>query len=326
MTCLSNSFIKKCARETGFDLCGIVRPKEVSFPHHTMDKWLAEGKHAGMDWLTRNNCLRRNPALLTEDAASIIVCGIGYLRQTHAPGIARYAQGKDYHFVIKNMLGELLQKLNCSGQLVSGRCFTDSAPIAERYWAVEAGLGWIGRNGLLINRQKGSFLLLGELIINCKTDTYDTPNPFNGCGNCRRCIDNCPGKALDGQSPLDARRCTSYLTIEHKKTFTKTEQDILRRSRPFFFGCDICQEICPWNKKAIREITPEISEKTSALFSSDEYNFSLTLSEWLALDEEQFRQYKKTPLSRPGLENLKRNIIASTDNLTLPETSESLQT
>lgn len=242
--------IKQKAYALGFDACGIA---EVA-PAHTeaafFDRWIAEGCHAGMKYMENYRDTRLNPAGLVENARSVICVALNYypaVRQpADAPQISCYAYGKDYHLVLKEKLHQLWQSV--AEELPDdppARVFTDSAPVLERYWAWKAGLGWIGRNTNLILPGKGSFFFLGEIITTLVLD-YDRPLK-NRCGSCRRCLDACPTGALEGPARLDAGKCLSYLTIEHKGDIPPQQAARLGNR---LYGCDTCQEVCPWNRFA----------------------------------------------------------------------------
>ena len=219
------------------------------------DKWLKEGNHAGMTYMENHREIRLDPTGLVEGAKTVISVALNYYPEQklppEAPHIAYYAYGKDYHFVLKEMLNSLWAALlphTGTGQADAGdaRFFTDSAPILERYWAWKAGLGWIGKNTNLIIPGKGSFFFLGEIVTTLEADQYDTPQK-NRCGSCTRCLDACPTKALEGPRHLNARKCLSYLTIENRGEIP-AEQAARLGNR--LYGCDTCQEVCPWNRFA----------------------------------------------------------------------------
>ena len=303
--------IKKCAAEVGFQLCGIV--PAVKLPEFTREvrRWVEDGYHADMTWITRNTELREDASLFFEGVRSVIVCGAAYLCSDPPVGVARYAFGTDYHVVVKRMLSRLREMLQERyGTACRVRALTDSAPLAEKVYAVRAGLGWIGRNSLLINRRWGSYLFLGELVTDWEPERYDVPAAFDGCGRCTRCMEACPAGAVVSPGRIDARRCLSYLTIEHKGEFTEEQIRIVRRSGAVF-GCDVCQEACPYNRQALRRLTPEDAAAVRTRFERDRYVFPAKLSEWLAMDPEHFvRRFGNTPLKRAGLEGIQRNVRA----------------
>lgn len=257
-----------------------------------------------MDYMTKNSEKRYDPRLLVEGCRSIVVVALNYepaVRQNpDAPQIATFAYGKDYHHLIRNKLRDLLKSINAQGEPVNGRAFTDSAPLAERYWANQAGLGWIGKNRQLILPGKGSKFLLGELLIDLDLE-YDQPMK-NRCGNCKRCLEACPTQALDQTDGLNANRCLSYLTIEKKGSFDATEQSLLKKSNRLF-GCDICQDICPWNRFSNSNQTPEFKPKEGFL--------TLRKIDFERMSPEEFEDlFKYTCLERTGYEGLLRNLHA----------------
>lgn len=269
--------IKNKAKQLGFDACGIAEVASADTEALFFDRWIAEGCHAGMKYMENYRDIRLNPAGLVEGARSVISVALNYYpavkQSSDAPRISYYAYGKDYHLVVKDKLRQLWQyiaeelfpipssqHIATSGSLSAlergqggchslaaptARIFTDSAPILERYWAWKAGLGWIGKNTNLIIPGKGSFFFLGEIVTTLELD-YDRPQA-NRCGSCRRCLDACPTGALERPGHLNAGKCLSYLTIEHKGDIP-TEQAARLGNR--LYGCDTCQEVCPWNRFA----------------------------------------------------------------------------
>lgn len=242
--------IKNKANQLGFDACGIAEVASADTEALFFDRWIAEGCHAGMKYMENYRDIRLNPAGLVEGARSVISVALNYYpavkQSPDAPRISYYAYGKDYHLVVKDKLRQLWQYITDLVPVFdTTRIFTDSAPILERYWAWKAGLGWIGKNTNLIIPGKGSFFFLGEIVTTLELD-YDRPQA-NRCGSCRRCLDACPTGALDRPGHLDAGKCLSYLTIEHKGDIP-TEQAARLGNR--LYGCDTCQEVCPWNRFA----------------------------------------------------------------------------
>ena len=261
--------IKNKANQLGFDACGIAEVSSADTEALFFDRWIAEGCHAGMKYMENYRDIRLNPAGLVEGARSVISVALNYYpsqkQSPDAPRISYYAYGKDYHLVVKDKLRQLWQYITDLVPVLDtgpqanrpdqsdihtdnpsvARIFTDSAPILERYWAWKAGLGWIGKNTNLIIPGKGSFFFLGEIVTTLELD-YDHPQA-NRCGSCRRCLDACPTGALDRPGHLDAGKCLSYLTIEHKGDIP-TEQAARLGNR--LYGCDTCQEVCPWNRFA----------------------------------------------------------------------------
>ena len=301
--------IKKCATDVGFQLCGVTPIVKLPFFTREVNDWVKKRYHASMEWITRNEQLREDASLFFEGACSVIVCAVSYLSENKPYGIARYAYGEDYHYVVKRMLLDLLRLLQERfGKKIQARAFVDSAPLAEKIYAVKAGLGWLGKNSLLINKHWGSFLFLGELIVDLIPENYDSPQDSEGCGNCERCMLACPGKALIVPRCLDARRCISYLTIEHKGIFSD-EQLSLVRSSVSFFGCDVCQEVCPYNQKVLKQMNRETVNNIDCRFNRRKYTFPEESLEWLNMKPEYFKQnFGDTPLARAKLEGIQRNI------------------
>lgn len=293
--------IKEKAKKTGFDACGIAQVATADTEALFFDRWLKEGNHAGMAYMENHREIRLNPAGLVEGAKTVISVALNYYPEQklppEAPHIAYYAYGKDYHFVIKEMLDELWSAVTGQTDTGTARFFTDSAPILERYWAWKAGLGWIGKNTNLIIPGKGSFFFLGEIVTSLEADHYDMPQK-DRCGSCSRCLEACPTEALEGPRHLNARKCLSYLTIENRGEIP-AEQAACLGNR--LYGCDTCQEVCPWNRFA-RPTRIEAFRPAPALFSlrkEDLKGFSR---------EEYNRIFAKSAVKRAKYEGLIRNI------------------
>ena len=307
---LSSEYIKEKAKEIGFDACGIAQVATADSEALFFDRWLQEGNHAGMAYMENHREIRLNPAGLVEGAKTVISVALNYYPEKKlppdAPHIAYYAYGKDYHIVIKKMLNELWTALFCDPARDTGtgqadaetaRFFTDSAPILERYWAWKAGLGWIGKNTNLIIPGKGSFFFLGEIVTTLKADRYDAPQK-NRCGNCTRCLDACPTGALEGPSHLNAHKCLSYLTIENRGEIPPGQAARLGNR---LYGCDTCQEVCPWNRFA-RPTSVEAFHPSPALLS-------LRKDDLKAFSREEYnRIFAKSAVKRAKYEGLIRNI------------------
>ena len=250
-----------------------------------------------MQYLERNCDKRFNPTMLVEGCKSIICVAMNYTPKQHIEGIADYAQGLDYHKVVKERLYMLLQSINCV-QNVQGRAFCDSAPVLERYWAVKSGIGYIGRNRQLIVPGKGSNFFLGELLIDIEL-CYDAPCERDFCGNCSKCIDACPGKALNEEG-MDARKCLSYLTIEHRD---KLPENIGEKMGNCFYGCDRCQTVCPHNRFATPNTMPELQPSPLLL--------QMTKEKWSTLTKEEYKElFRHSAVERCKYEQLMRNIAA----------------
>lgn len=296
------AYIKAEALRLGFDICGIAKavpvPAEVAAAYNS---WLQEGKHATMQYMQRNCEKRLDPTQLVQGCRSIIVVAMNYAPKQQIEGIANYAQGKDYHKVVKDRLFLLLQSINSVCE-VQGRAFCDSAPVLERYWAREAGIGYIGRNRQLIIPGKGSNFFLGELLVDIEL-CYDSPEQRNLCGNCTRCIDNCPGGALN-EKGLDANKCLSYLTIENRGELPENIGEMMGNC---FYGCDRCQAVCPHNKFSTPNDTPELQPSEALL--------KMTTERWQALSEKEYKSlFAESAVERCGYEQLMRNIKAGKQN------------
>lgn len=290
------AYIKAEAQRLGFDICGISKAAPVEKDTASYFKhWIDSGNNGTMGYLERNCDKRYDPTLLVEGCRSIIAVAMNYTPARHIKGIADYAQGNDYHKVIKDRLFLLLASIN--GKTVChGRAFCDSAPVLERYWAVNAGLGWIGRNRQLIIPGKGSYFFLGELLVDIELE-YDSPYTANHCGNCNKCIGNCPTGAL-APDDFDARKCLSYLTIEHRGELPEKIGEKMGNS---FYGCDRCQAHCPHNRFAVPNRIPELQPALALLEMSE--------SDWHGLTMEKYSQlFKGSAVERCGYEQLMRNI------------------
>lgn len=291
--------IKKYARSIGFDVCGISRAGHTG-EQDQYAEWLLKGCHADMGYLERNIEKRLDPRLLVEGAKSIISVAINYYPDQrlpdNVPQFAYYTYGDDYHDVVREKLHRLFEFIKMHFPDVTGRCFTDSAPVLERYWAAKAGLGFIGKNTLLILPKHGSFFFLGEIILDLTLD-YDTPITLN-CGSCRKCIDACPTGAIKKPHWLNANKCISYQTIENKGDI---DEEIIPNLSNNVYGCDICQKVCPWNRFAKPCVTPEFKPSDTFL--------SLDRKKLGEMDEENYRLlFRKSAVKRAKFNGLKRNI------------------
>ena len=294
--------IKQKALDLGFSACGIAAVQKLDEEEVHLKSYLDRNFHGQMGYMANHFEKRLNPALLVPGAKSVVVVLLNYFpdkiqQKNDAPIISKYAYGKDYHVVLKDKLKQLFDWIDSEIAPIQGRAFTDSAPVLEKAWAVKAGLGWIGKNGMLLNKEFGSFFFIGELIIDLELE-YDSPNIKNHCGTCSNCLDACPTKSLVSPSVLDSRRCISYLTIELKEDIPEELKPLLNNR---IFGCDICQDVCPWNRKLKPHITPE--------FNPSEAFVSMNKADWQHLDHPIFRTvFSQTSLERAGLVKLKMNI------------------
>jgi len=293
--------IKSLALEVGFDGCGVYSACFLTEEDNRIKHWLAEGMNGEMGYMERNLEKRLDPRILVPNSKSVISVLISYYPgspkiSTESPKISRYALSHDYHDVIKDKLHLLLELIQKEFGQVEGRVFVDSAPVLEKAWAVRAGLGWIGKNSLLINSKLGSYVFIGELIVNLEIES--TPSQIrNYCGTCTRCVDACPTGAIVSPSVIDSRKCISYLTIEKKSALTDDEVKMLNG---WCFGCDICQEVCPWNSKINISKCEELMPKQEIL--------SILPVEMRTISNEKFNTiFKNTPLLRSGWERVVMN-------------------
>ena len=291
-------FIKSEALRLGFDICGTAKAEAV--PDDVIrlyNQWIAQEYHGTMQYLQRNCEKRFDPTLLVEGCKSIVVVALNYYPSHPVEGMASYAIGNDYHKIVKDKLYTLLNNINAVHP-VKGRAFCDSAPVLERHWAVQAGIGWIGNNRQLIIPHKGSYFFLGELLIDAELE-YDKPFTANHCGKCRKCIDNCPTGALSDDG-FDARKCLSYLTIEYRG---ELPENIGKKMENMFYGCDCCLKACPHNRFSTPNNTPEFKPSDELL--------KMDVSKWKELTREQYDTlFAKSAVERCGYEQLMRNISA----------------
>lgn len=295
--------IKELAMQLGFDAIGICKAEEINKGQQlNLNSWLEKGYYADMEYLSRNVDKRINPTLLVDNAKSIVCVALNYYpaqtQSESAPQFAYYAYGKDYHDVMKAKLKQLFDYIKTLCPNVSGRYFVDTAPVLERYWAAQAGLGFIGKNGLLIIPQKGSYFFLGELILDMELE-YDKPLKLS-CGTCERCLNACPTNALISPYVMNAKKCISYQTIENRN---EIDPRIVPQLNNYIYGCDICQGCCPWNKFALPNQTVE--------FQPSEEFLSLTYEKIEEMDEDDYRRiFKGLAVKRAKYSGLKRNLAA----------------
>jgi epoxyqueuosine reductase len=291
--------IKETAVELGFAVCGISRAEKLDIEARRLGKWLGRKGHGQMHYMADQSDVRIDPDRLLPGAQSVISLAHNYYqpgRETAGYRIARYAQGKDYHRIITRKLQKLAETVNSAAGDVQMRCAVDSGPIMEKAWAARSGLGWIGKNGLLINPRSGSFHFLAELILDIELE-FDQPISDH-CGTCRRCIDACPTKAIVEPHVIEASRCISYLTVESKGDLP---EDMAGTYSDWIFGCDICQEACPFNRFA--QPTDEQA------FQPRPDIFHMTVDDWRRLTPRKFEElFQGTPVKRTGYEGLMRNI------------------
>ena len=294
-----SQLIKTEAKKLGFLSCGISKAEFLEDEAPRLERWLKDGKHGKMAYMENHFDKRLDPRLLVPDAKSIISLLLNYYSPLDqldgSPKISKYAYGKDYHHVIKDKLKQLFQIINNKIGEVSGRVFVDSAPVMEKSWAVRSGLGWQGKNTNLISKKAGSFFFIAELIVDLELE-YDTP-VTDHCGTCTACIDACPTEALTPYH-IDASKCISYLTIELKDqipTAFKNKMD------DWAFGCDVCQDVCPWNRFSKQHNEP--------LFSPNSEVINYTKKNWEEITQETFNIiFKNSAIKRTGFKGFKRNI------------------
>ena len=296
--------VKSLAKEIGFDACGIAPATFLEKDALHLEAWLSAKYHADMKWMENHFEKRTNPAILVEGAKSVIVVLLNYFPQnypfkTSKYKISRYALGIDYHKVIKEKLTIFFNRINEEIIPIEGRCFVDSAPVLERALAREAGLGWMGKNSLLLSKNLGSYFFIGELIVNAEFE-YDVPT-LNQCGTCTKCIDSCPTQAIVSPGVVDSNRCLSYHTIENRNEIPSYIGESMNGR---VFGCDICQEVCPWNGKSKANNIPEFAPSTELLNMNDEL--------FEEIDENKFETlFAKTAVKRTKFSGFVRNIRAA---------------
>jgi len=295
-----SQFIKQEAQSMGFDFCGIAKAGFLEEEAPRLEKWLTQNMHGQMAYMANHFDKRLDPTKLVEGAKSVISLIYNYypekdLGQDSEVKIAKYAYGTDYHFVIKEKLQELLQNLQSNIGDFNARVFVDSAPVMERQWAAKSGLGWIGKNSLLLNKQMGSFFFLAEIICDLELEA-DGP-VTDHCGTCTRCMDACPTNAIPEAYLVDGSKCISYFTIELKD---EIPAEMKGKFENWAFGCDICQDVCPWNRFA----KPHVENK----FAPREWKDWNKL-DWQEMTHEVFNKvFKDSPLKRAGFERLKRGL------------------
>lgn len=294
--------IKKKAFELGFLDCGISKVDFLAEEKPRLERWLNRGLHGEMSYMARHVDMRLDPRLIFEGAQSVISVLLNYYpkqkqQDAQAPVLSKYAYGKDYHFVLKGKLNELLTFIQNEVAPCNGRSFVDSAPVLDKAWAVKAGLGWVGKHTNLISVEHGSFFFIGELIVDLELPA-DSKTVRDHCGTCTRCIDACPTQAIVAPQVVDARRCISYQTIELKGSL---DERLKNQFEDRVFGCDICQDVCPWNLKSESHQEPDFEPHPKLL--------ELTRNEWMEMDKPLFNElFRKSAVKRTKFEGLKRNL------------------
>lgn len=295
------AIIKNISAELGFTACGVAKARFLAEEAGNLEHWLGQNYHGQMGYMANHFDKRLDPQKLVPGAKSVVSLLYNYypendLAKQHGYKIAKYAYGKDYHEVIKDKLRLFLERARAEIGDIGGRVFVDSAPVMERQWAQLAGIGWLGKNGLLLNKAHGSFLFIAELIIDLELD-YDTP-ATDHCGTCTKCIDACPTEAIIEPGVVDGSKCISYYTIELKAELPITEEKSFEN---WVFGCDICQDVCPWNRFSQPHSAPA--------FNSNAELENMDLGSWEELTQETFnRVFKDSAVKRTKFSGLKRNI------------------
>lgn len=296
-----SQFIKSEAQRLGFLSCGISKVEFLEEEAPRLEKWLSENRNGEMQYMENHFDKRLNPALLVDGAKSVVSLLLNYYPEKNQREdsfkISKYAYGQDYHYVIKEKLKELLHAINENIGEVGGRVFVDSAPVMDKIWAQKSGLGWIGKNTNLISKKVGSFFFVAELILDIELE-YDNPTPTNHCGSCTRCIDACPTEAIIAPYVVDGSKCISYFTIELKENIP---QEVKGKFDDWIFGCDVCQDVCPWNRFS--------SPHNEPLFQPKEEILSFSKQDWIDITEETFSKvFQKSAVKRAKFEGFKRNI------------------
>ncbi|OOV20000.1 tRNA epoxyqueuosine(34) reductase QueG [Flavobacterium sp. LM4] len=295
-----SKFIKSEAKRLGFLSCGISKAGFLEEEAPRLEKWLNKNHHGQMAYMENHFDKRLDPTLLVDDAKSVVSLLLNYYpAETQSQDsfkISKYAYGQDYHFVIKEKLKEFLFSIQEKIGDVSGRAFVDSAPVLDRAWAAKSGLGWIGKSGNLITQKVGSFYFIAELILDLDLE-YDYATTDH-CGSCTACIDACPTHAIVAPHVIDGSKCISYYTIELKENIP---YEMKGKFDEWMFGCDTCQDVCPWNRFSKSHSEP--------LFNPNRELLSFSKKDWIEITEETFRVvFKNSPIKRTKFDGLKRNI------------------
>lgn len=300
--------IKQTASELGFDACGISVAKKLDTEARQLEIWLKKGFHGKMQYMENYFDIRINPALLLPGAKSVISLLYNYYpsqkQKQNSFKVSKYAYGKDYHLILKNKMYELYERLKEKIGQFNARACVDSAPVMDKVWAKKSGLGWIGKHSNLIVKKKGSYYFIAELITDL--DLIPDKEIKDYCGTCTRCIDACPTNAIIQPYVVDASKCISYLTIELKDEIIPHE--FKHKMDNWIFGCDVCMDVCPWNRFAMPHSHSELSPIQEII--------DFTEKDWMELTEEQFKVlFKLSPIKRSKYKGLKRNILFSSGTL-----------
>ena len=302
----NTALIKNNAKKLGFEYCGISRAEHLQEEAPRLKKWLKKNQHGKMAYMANHFDKRLDPTQLVENAKSVVSLLYNYYPESEIDSegsykIARYAYGKDYHYLIKDKLKDFLKQIQEYIKDVDGRVFVDSAPVLERQWAARSGLGWIGKNTMLINKDSGSYFFIAEMILNIELVYDNSIGDF--CGTCSKCIEACPTQALSPYQ-MDASKCISYLTIELKDDIPEMFQG---KMNDWIFGCDICQEVCPWNRFSEPHNEP--------YFNPREKLKNMARNDWIEMTEEVFNDiFRKSAVKRTKYKGLMRNVKFNSDS------------
>ena len=296
------TMIKEIASAIGFDHCGIAKAVRLDDDAKRLEQWLNKGLHGKMKYMENHFDMRVDPTKLVPCAKSVITLMFNYFPSENqpidAPKIAKYAYGKDYHLVIREKLHQFIFRIRELLGNIEGRGFVDSAPVLERAWAKHSGLGWIGKNGNLINKKMGSFFFLATLIVDVDLEP-DTPYHQDYCGTCNKCVDACPTEAILPNKALDATKCISYFTIELKSALLP--EPLADKANNWIFGCDICQDVCPWNSFSKQHQHEELDPLKEIL--------TFSIKDWEQLEKETFNKiFKESAIKRTKWDGMKRNL------------------
>ena len=296
-----SKLIKQEAQRLGFDSCGIAKAAFLEEEASNLEQWLSNEFHGKMQYMENYFDKRLDPRLLVNGAKSVISLSFNYFptetQKENTYKVAKYAYGEDYHHVLKSKLKELTFFINDTIGEVNGRAFVDSAPVLERVWAEKSGLGWRGKNSLFIQKNKGSYFFLAELILDIELD-YDNPFVTDHCGNCTQCIDACPTEAILPNNTVDGSKCISYFTIELKDELPSSMKG---KFEDWMFGCDICQDVCPWNRFSKSNEEPKFTPHPELM--------EMTKTDWEEITEDIFKIiFKKSAVKRSKFTGLERNI------------------
>jgi epoxyqueuosine reductase len=296
-----SQLIKAEALRLGFSTCGIAKADFLEDEAPRLERWLKDGYHGEMQYMENHFDMRLDPRLLVDGAKSVISLSYNYFpeqqQNSDSYKLSKYAYGEDYHHIVKSKLKELHDFIQEEIGEIDGRAFVDSAPIMERAWAEKAGLGWNGKHSLLIQKELGSYFFLSELILELELE-YDIPFTTDHCGTCTKCIDACPTEAILPNNTVDGSKCISYFTIELKN---EIPNDVKGKMEDWMFGCDICQDVCPWNRFSTPHQEP--------LFSPHPELIEMTKRDWEEITEDVFKKvFNKSAVKRTKFSGLQRNI------------------